>query len=44
MAPKEMVAKELTFPVADTDLALERALVPVPFDDIPKCASQFSFQ
>ena len=35
--------KELTFPLADTDLALERALFPVPFDDIPKRASQSSF-
>ena len=43
LAPKEMVEKELTFPVADTDLALERALFPVPFDDIPKRASQASF-
>ena len=43
LVPKEMVQKELTFPAADTDLGLERALFPVPFTRVPKPASEASF-
>ena len=43
IAPQEMVKKELAYPVADTDLALERALFPVPFKRVPAPASKASF-
>ena len=42
-APSEMVAKELGYPVADTDMALERALFPVPFTRVPAHAKHASF-
>ena len=35
--------KELAYPVADTDLALERALFPVPFKRVPAPAKTASF-
>ena len=38
-----MVQKELSYPAADTDLALERALFPQPFRRIPAPASKASF-
>ena len=43
MAPQEMVKRELSSPVADTDLALERALFPVPFTRVPARGSEATF-
>ena len=42
-APDDMIARDLAHPVADTDLALERALFPVPFTRVPPLAKQASF-
>ena len=41
--PPEMVKRELSSPVADTDLALERGLFPVPFMRVPPPGSEETF-
>ena len=43
LAPQEMVKRNWSYPVSDTDLALERALFPVPFTRVPARAEQASF-
>ncbi len=42
-APSDMIARDLAYPVAHTDLALARALFPVPFTRVPHIAKQASF-
>ena len=43
LAPSDMIATDLGYPVADTDMALERTLFPLPFTRVPPRAKQASF-